>query len=180
MSKITRMKAGFVSLDNETLQRVVADFKKNGRTRVHVGILGGFDQRAATDDPAQRGLGNAELGAIHEFGVFSQKQNIPARSFLRMPVINELPGALKATDVQLWHKTIVKLGVRGALALLGAYALDVIHLAFETGGFGHWQALAPRTVRAKLKKGRGAGATAILIDSAQMRQAVTAELFDAK
>lgn len=170
--KVTRMAAGFVSVDNETLQKVLADFKKNGRTRVHVGVLGGFDSRS--DD----GPGNAEIGAAHEFGVVSH--NLPARSFLRMPVINELPPALKATDRELWHKAIVKEGIRGALALLGAYALDVIHLAFETGGFGFWQALKPATIRRKLKKGRGSGSTTILIDTAQLRQAITAELVDAK
>lgn len=180
MRRTVRTTAGAVSFDNDTLQAVMADFKKNGKARVHVGILGGFDQRAPEGEEGSAPVGNAELGVIHEFGVISEKRNIPARSFLRMPVINELPGALAVTRRDLWHRVIVQKGVRGALGLLGAYALDVIHLAFETGGFGHWQALSPRTVRAKMKKGRGAGSTSILIDSAQMRQAITAELVDPK
>lgn len=180
MKRTTRTSAGVVSIDTETLQRVLIDFRRNGRARVHVGILQGFSGRVPSGDPDEpKDLGNAELGAIHEFGVISQKQNIPARSFLRMPVINELPPALAITDRKRWHKVIVEKGIRGALALLGAYALDVIHLAFETSGFGSWQALHPRTVARKLKKGRSkAGAVAILIDSGQMRQAITAELSD--
>lgn len=163
MKRTTRTSAGFVSVDTDTLAAIREDFVKNGRARVHVGVLGGFDARK------EEGIGNAGLGAVHEFGVVSK--GIPSRSFLRMPVLNELPAALKVTDRALWHKVIVKQGILGALALLGAYALDVIHLAFETGGFGFWQSLKPRTVRRK-------GSSAILIDTAQLRQSITAEVFD--
>ena len=87
-----------------------------------------------------------------------------------MPVITQLPAALSATDKQLWHKVIIKKGVIGALELLGAYALDSIHLAFETGGFGLWQKLKRATIRRKKS-------SAILIDTAQLRQSITAEIF---
>lgn len=191
MKRVTRTNAGYVSVDTDTLTRIREDIQKNGKARVHVGILGGSAGRvgegkavkpsavvakgwdAASLEKAQRereanqGITNPELGAIHEFGVVDS--NIPSRSFLRMPVIQELPAALKATNRDQWHKIIVTKGIKGALGILGAYALDVIHLAFDTGGFGAWQPLKPRTIKRK-------GSNAILIDTAQMRQAITAEV----
>ena len=158
------MAAGSVSIDTDTLERIREDFRKNGGARVHVGVLGGFAERSEGDGP-----NNAEIGAAHEFGVISK--NLPARSFLRMPVIQEMPDALEKTDKNLWAKLIINGGLRKALALLGAYALDVIHLAFETGGFGAWQKLKAATIRRK-------GSSAILIDTAQLRQSITAEIVD--
>lgn len=151
-------------VDDEALTRLREDIKKNGKARVLVGVLGGSSGRVAGD-----ALNNAEIGAVHEFGVVTQ--NIPQRSWLRMPVIQELPAALKVTDKQLWHKIIVKKGIKGALGILGAYAIDTIHLAFETGGFGTWKPLKARTIKRK-------GSSAILIDTAQLRQSVTAEVVD--
>lgn len=188
MKTVTRMKAGFVKVDTDTLERIRDDFRVNGKARVHVGILGGYDERAeaptvnyeARHDAIESGedvkepgapIGNAALGAVHEFGSISR--GIPMRSFLRMPVINEMPAALQATDRRLWHRILIEKGIRGALGLLGAYALDVIHLAFDTGGFGAWAPLKPRTVRRKKS-------STILIDSAQLRQAITAEIVDPK
>ncbi len=167
MKRVTRKQAGFVSVDTDTLERVRADFAEQGKKRVHVGILGGFDARTGGDDGEP--IGNAQLGAVHEFGVVSK--NIPARSFLRMPVIAQLPAVLKATSRDHWHKVILKNGILGALGLLGGYALDAIHLSFETGGFGTWQRLKARTIKRK-------GSSAILIDTAQLRQSITAEISD--
>lgn len=185
------MQAGTVSIDTEGLKRLREDIAKNGNARVRVGILGpnagrvnepkpvkasgtfahGWDaeslQKAQDEQEQLSGINNPTLGAIHEFG--SVKRNIPSRSFLRMPVIQELPAALAKVDKQLWHKVIVKKGLLGALGLLGAYCMDVIHLAFDTGGFGAWQALKARTIKRK-------GRDAILIDTAQLRQSITAEV----
>ena len=69
-----------------------------------------------------------------------------------------------------------------------AYALDSIHLAFETGGFGSWAPWAESTFLKRYKKeqatGRGledkASSYKILIDTGQLRQSITAELEDAK
>lgn len=163
MRNVTRMAAGYVRVDTDALQRLKQDIQRNGKARVHVGILGGSGARIS--EPS--GLTNPELGAIHEFGVVDK--NIPSRSFLRMPVIQQLPVALQATNKGQWHKVILAKGIKGALALLGVYAIDVIHLAFETGGFGFWQALKARTIKRK-------GSSAILIDTAQLRQSITAEV----
>lgn len=162
MKRVTRMNAGYVRVDTDTLAKLREDIQKNGKARVHVGILGVSAERVSGDT-----LNNPSLGAVHEFG--SIERNIPSRSFLRMPVIQELPAALQATTKDQWHKVIVKKGLLGALGLLGSYALDVIQLAFDTSGFGSWSPLKPRTIRRK-------GSSAILIDTAQMRQSITAEV----
>lgn len=160
------MQAGSVRLDNDALKRLKEDIAVNGKARVRVGILGPNAGRVSGDT-----LNNPSLGAVHEFGVVTK--NIPARSFLRMPVIQQLPAALEVTNKQLWHQVIVKKGILGALGLLGVYCLDVIHLAFDTGGFGSWAPLKARTIKRK-------GSNAILIDTAQMRQAITAEVVKPK
>ncbi len=167
------MRAGFVRVNMDDFEKLKADLKKNGGARVHVGVLGGFTERrpAPGEDGESQPANNAQIGAAHEFGVVTK--NLPPRSFLRMPVIQEMPAAMQKTDRQLWHRVILQKGIRGALALLGAYALDVIHLAFETGGFGAWAPLKPRTIKRK-------GSNAILIDTAQLRQSITAEIVDPK
>ncbi len=192
MSRTKTTSAGYVRVDDELFQRLRADVMKNRRARVHVGVLGGFGARA------EGGQTNAEIGAVHEFGVVAghagtakgqrdrklggpnarlANKNLPARSWLRMPVLTALPDALKKTQQGQWHAIFIKQGLIGALRLLGAYALDVIHLAFETKGFGSWAPLAAATVRRKKAKGGGAaGPTAILIDTAQLRQSITAEV----
>lgn len=162
------MQAGYVQVDTETLARIRDDFAKNGQARVRVGVLGGHTARMPVEGEDGDAT-NATIGAVHEFGSVSKK--LPMRSWLRMPILSALPEALLKTDRQLWGRTIIKLGIRGALGLLGAYALDVVHLAFESGGFGLWPRLKPYTIRKKKS-------SAILIDSAQLRQAVTAEIFD--
>lgn len=162
MNRRTVMAGGSMTVDTDLLERIRKDIEKNGNARVHVGILGGHAARVSGDT-----LTNPELGAVHEFGVVDK--NIPARSFLRMPVIQQLPEALAKTNLGLWGRIIAEKGILVALGLLGAYALDTIQLAFETGGFGLWAPLKAYTIRRK-------GSSAILIDTAQMRQSITAEV----
>lgn len=192
MKQTVRRSGGVVSVDTEALSRLMADVAKNRNARVHVGVLGKHTVRAEG-----QALSNADIGAIHEFGVLGgfadtprgqrarklggpsakgEKRNIPARSWLRMPVLTHLPDQLKKMQRGLWQQVILKRGIRGALAVLGAAAVASIQEAFATGGFGQWAPLAPFTVRSKLAKQGGKGKVAILIDTAQLRQSVTAEV----
>lgn len=166
MKNKTVMQGGSLVVDKTALDALRKDIQTNGRARVRVGILGGNAARVSGDT-----LNNPSLGAVHEFGVIGK--GIPSRSFLRMPVIQELPQALLLTNKGTWQKVILKKGLLGALELLGAYALDVIQLAFDTGGFGSWAPLSKRTIKLK-------GSNAILIDTAQMRQSITAEVVQPK
>lgn len=192
MKQTVRRSAGTVSIDTEALNRLMADVAKSRNARVHVGVLGKHTVRAEGV-----ALSNADIGAIHEFGVLgghmdtprgqrarklggpnakAEHRNIPARSWLRMPVLSHLPDQLKKLPRGLWQQVILKRGIRGALAILGAAALASIQQAFATGGFGSWAPLAPFTIRQKLRKSGGKGPVAILIDSAQLRQSVTSEV----
>ncbi len=192
MKQTVRRSAGTVSVDTDALSRLMADVAKNRNARVHVGVLGKHTVRAEGN-----ALSNADIGAIHEFGVLggyadtaqgqrrrklggpnaaAEHRNIPARSWLRMPVLTHLPDQLKKLPRGLWQQVIVKRGLRGALGVLGAAALASIQESFATGGFGSWAPLAPFTIRQKLRKSGGKGAAAILIDTAQLRQSVTSEV----
>lgn len=181
--RIHSLPAGRVVVDDRDLRRVRADLARNRDARVKVGVLGskasrkfdieravvsrhdGKDQRVAVKRPAA--MNNAELGAIHEFG--SVIHNLPSRSFLRMPLIWKLPIALKNQSPERWTRLLVKRGILAWLDVLGAVALSIIQAAFASGGFGRWQPLKAFTIRRK-------GSAAILIDTAQLRQSVTAEV----
>lgn len=185
--------AGSVTLDDTFLKKLQADLKQNKRARVRVGILGDYAPRDGGK------INNAELGMIHEFGISTgyvnhksrdvwrkrktskaETLNIPARSWLRMPCFEKLPPEVKsAKNRVLWGKIILNKGIKAALELLGALALQKIQQAFATGGWGQWAALKPSTIRRKLAKGRSStGAAAILIDKGELRQSVTAEVVD--
>lgn len=177
--RIHSLPAGKIVIDDAILKRMTADFRKNGKARVKVGILGATSSRRAVLSQfrvkgesrfvAGGKLNNAEIGAVHEFG--SIKRGIPVRSWLRMPILTRLAVALKAQDRHRWERLLVTKGLRFWLDSLGALAVAVVQSAFATKGFGFWTALKRRTIARK-------GSSAILIDSAQLRQSVTHEVTD--
>lgn len=193
MKRSKQTSAGVVRVDDEIWEKIKTDLKRNARARVHVGVLGAYAGRSDDKEEAT----NAEIGAVHEFGMVGgymgtkqaqkarklggpnarlENRNLPARSWLRMPVLAVLPQYLSRAKPGEWQRVLVAKGILGTLELLGAKALDVIHQAFETGGFGSWAPLKAATIRRKRAKGSAAGPTAILIDTAQLRQSVTAEV----
>lgn len=122
-------------------------------SRVQVGIL-------ANKPRAEGDLTNAEIGAIHEFGSYSER--IPQRSFLLMPLTFHLGKNLKGN----WTGWILSGGMVNAAKHLGVMAEKTIQQAFATGGFGEWRPLAPSTIARK-------GSSAILIDTAQLRRSIS-------
>jgi hypothetical protein len=151
-----------------TLQRQVAELPAH---KVQVGLFEDTAGRVA--DPG-RIDNNPSLGAVHEFGLgFSILKThaevwIPERSFLRMPLQLHLGPALMAAGKGLF-KVLREQGVKRFLGLIGATAEDVVQEAFATGGWGVWPKLAPSTIAAK-------HSAAILIESAQMRKAVSSRV----
>lgn len=127
---------------------------------VKVGVLSNKDPRKS--GPA----GNAELGAIHEFGSYSK--HIPARSWLRMPIMqfaDEIVAmASKSADYYL-----SKGDINGILRNLGIACEHVIQRAFATSGFGQWAPNAPSTIRKK-------GSSKPLIDTRQLARSVTSKV----
>lgn len=104
-----------------------------------------------------------QVGIWHEYGT---KKNIPRRSFLRMPFIEKKEDISKAIAIS-WKK-IMK-GESTALKEFGKIGImgqNISKDAFATGGFGKWQALEPRTIKAK-------GSEEILIDTGKLVQSIT-------
>jgi hypothetical protein len=132
-------------------------------------------------------LNNPTLGLIHEFGTKQVVEStpsgetgpgavatfehvthhaIPARSFLRMPLMTRLQTRIDEIGRGVWRAIVLKRGMLPALATLGTVARNLVDAAFASGGFGQWAPNTPATIRRK-------GSSAPLIDSAQLRKSVT-------
>ncbi len=110
---------------------------------------------------------NADIGARHEFGVISE--GIPRRSFLEDPLKEKRKEFLKDVDKIVKANIDKENGARESLELIGISAEAIVQEAFETGGFGTWPELRDKTTTAK-------GSDTILIDSSQLRRAITSKV----
>lgn len=135
-----------------------------GKKMAKVGVLGDGVQRDGE-------INNATLGLIHELG--SPINNIPARSFLRMPVEHESEAITKAVLRKRGEieEAMANGDMNFAYTQLGLAAEAAIIRAFATGGFGQWAPNAPSTIRAK-------GSASPLIDSGQLEGSITSEVVD--
>ncbi len=140
-----------------------------GLSRNHSVLVGIFGNKASRNGDDV--LTNPEVGAIHEFG--SHELNVPARSFLKMPLIREgkrilteavnkgLPALLKGNTLQ-------------ALRLFGIACENAIQRAFVTSGWGSWKPLKDPTRHGKNKNGDAKP----LIDTGQLRRSITSKVVD--
>ncbi len=123
-------------------------------------LVEGLSQKHSVDvgilDPAI-----ATYMAVHEYG--SPTQNIPARSWLNMPLSrkNEIEKAVRKKAQSLLERG----DVRGVYKLLGEACEDQIRGAFDTAGFGTW---AP------------SNSPSPLVDTGAARNAVTSKIRGAK
>lgn len=150
--------AGKIKFDIGPLKQLKENVQLLEHAHVKVGVLG---NKVARKDG---GLNNPTIGAVHEFGSLDKK--IPARSWLRMPIMSKLPDVVKKIGRSTFNAIAAKNGIVTALETLGTEAYNVIQDAFNTGGFGTWAPLKPSTIRRKKS-------SAILIDTAQLRQSVS-------
>lgn len=141
----------------------LSDFvKKIGGDRItRVGVLGDGGERDSISS------GNAEIGAVHEFGSISG--NIPQRSFLRMPLELKSKEFMKAMSSGAVKDAIAKGDYEAVYELMGVKAEQIIQDAFATGGFGQWPPLSRETVARK-------GSSEILKETNQLRRAVTSDV----
>jgi len=136
-----------------------------------VGILGGRDNRQIEDQAGSGGsspIGNAEIGAAHEFGTTS----VPKRSFLLEPLMDNLIKRTEGsglTDKDTLAKVIKDGSVVPWVKEVTALAEKVVLEAFDTGGFGKWPALKPETLAHKKNH-------QILVETQQLRGAITSEV----
>lgn len=152
------------------LHALRAELNKSKGARVRVGLLGNKAARFDADWNKEK-KNNPTIGLEHEFGVKGDGTSppLPARSFLRMPLMTRLKDKIQQIGTAVFRALVMKRGIKVALENLGATAENTIQEAFNTGGFGQWQPLSPTTIRRKKS-------TAILIDTAQMRKAVTSRV----
>jgi len=143
-----------------TLQRQLAELKG---MEAQVGL---FKDTAGRSADKGRIADNPSLGFEHEFGNFPNR--LPERSFLRMPLFLHL-GPTMLTNGLDWLWMLRNFGARRMLGRLGVMAEEIIQEAFATRGWGAWPELRPATIRRK-------GSTAILIESAQLRKAVSSRV----
>ena len=155
----------------------------NSTHTLRVGILG--DKASVPHEGSD--LTNAEIGAIQEFG--SVANNIPPRSFLRMPLETKLPEILKKREVQRAFKMCLEQGFLDAfLEPLGEECVKIVKDAFETGGYGDWPMNAPITVYGGWMKNKVTGQVfhvegkfpenKPLINTRQLRDSITYEVVE--
>ena len=150
------MRSNNFSLPN--LEKLNKNLKKKYIAKV--GILG---SKASTQH-GDSGQTNASIGAVHEFGSYSD--NIPRRSFLKDPfhekqtaIVNKVAQLIKANKLE--NDFTLKV-----FKLIGIYGESIVQEAFETGGFGKWQPLSQQTIDKKKSD-------SILIDTGELRRSIT-------
>lgn len=144
--------------DFSGLEKLKKQVKKNYVARV--GILGRGDARPD-------GLSNATIGFKHEFG--SVSENIPIRSFLRMPLTthsNEIEDVLKTKTAK---NMVDKKGIKALITLLGVKGEAIVQEAFASRGFGTWAKNSAYTIAKK-------GSDSPLVDTGELRKTITSEV----
>lgn len=131
----------------DKLDKLITSFSAKGNT-IRVGIL---DDSPRKDD---KSLNNPTLGAIHEFGT----AKIPARSFIRIPLMENLQGMLQANASYL-GKSIENGDLPQMMTKVAELAADIVSEAFDSQGYGKW---APNQ----------AGTTP-LVDTGQLRASIS-------
>ncbi len=130
-----------------------------GRYVTRVGVLGNGDAR-----PDGEALGNAEIGLTQEFGSISQ--NIPPRSFLRMPILFNKAKIFRFL-VTPRAKALLEQGkIKEIYKIVGVIAEGIVAEAFATRGFGRWAANSPVTIALK-------GSSAPLIDTGELMKSIS-------
>lgn len=153
------MKSG-VEYDLSRLQNFVDEL--NAKSYLKIGILGAKDKRKSKE-----GVTNAQIGLVHEFGRLTSKPIISSRSFLRMPLMMKSEKII-GNVMKVGEQNLVEGGKEKALKIIGVACVEIISEAFETRGFGTWQALKDSTVRQKIQKN-----TQPLVNTRQLQKAVS-------
>lgn len=130
--------------------------------KTRVGILGG----KASEAHKGTELTNADIGAIHEFGSLSN--NIPPRSFLRLPLEAKLGEWINKNRIR-YMELMEQGSVRKFYVDMGFAAEGIIDEAFVTSGFGQWAPDKPATAKRK-------GSSMPLIDTGQLRASITSKV----
>lgn len=138
-------------------KEIEREIKKALKSSVDVGIVNGnYGQEL------YNGLTVVEVGASHEYGV----DNIPQRSFLRMPFELKQSELTRYIASQFKRLEAGKTDTRTALGRVGVMARNISVGAFDSGGYGQWADIGESTKALK-------GSSAILIDKGTLRNSIT-------
>ena len=154
-----------VKFKSEMLKKILKNFKRPGY--VKVGILQSSGKIGRSDEKSK--INNAELGAVHEFGT----QNIPERSFLRMPLEDDFDAELEKSAADKDFCELMVKDPNAFLNRLGQKALKVVQNAFNNGGSSQtkWTALNPKYAKTK-------NVNMILVETSQLRDSVSYEVVE--
>lgn len=156
-------------IEDGMLIKMIKDFTLNDGMYVKVGILG---EKAAriNDLEGKSDLTNADIGAIHEFG--SKDGRIPARSWLRVPLIDNIQKYMDKLEDKFKTKynfLNTKKIIEPLLNELGLAGVKIVQEGFVTGGYGKWKPSK------KLKDGdTKSGDT--LVETGQLSQSISMEV----
>ena len=152
---------GTVTLNLKPLQALRKELKRADRRSVQVGIFKEHNARADGD------ITNSEVAFKNELG--SRAENIPTRSFIRMPIGAKLPEELRNNADFIFKPLMEEGNVEQVLERVGFQAEAVIQDAFDTQGFGTWPPNSTMTAEIK-------GKNTPLIDTTQLRRAVSSRV----
>ncbi len=146
----------------EGLDKLLKALKAQPPT-IRVGILGS-NGAARTDGKTT----NATIGMVHENGL----GNCPQRSFLRVPLTDNLGKEIEASgalDNDVMKAVIASGTLEPWAKKIAVLAEGIVLTAFDSSGYGKWAALKPQTLRRKKL-------TSILVETQQLRDSITSEV----
>lgn len=127
---------------------------------VKIGVLGNSGRSGSKKQPT-----NAQIGVWHEFGT----KNLPQRSFLRVPLADNLAKELESSGAldESTFKEVIKEGtIIPWMKKVAVLAEGIVAEAFATGGFGKWK---PSDMRHKKNH-------QTLVETQQLRDSITSEV----
>lgn len=140
------------------------NIKNSGKKHLKLGV---FTEKAARIGSESSSVNNPTLAAIQELGSISRR--IPARSFLKMPIIQKKNDLSMALFKILQSNLIKENGIAMGLKRFGLECENVIQEAFETRGYGKWKPNIPSTIKQK-------GSDSPLIDTGALRKSIKSKL----
>ncbi|MBR8461481.1 hypothetical protein KDD93_06880 [Campylobacter sp. faydin G-24] len=142
-----------------------AVFDEIGINGIYVGVLSRNNTIYKAEQSGEKlELNTATLAAIHECG--APEHNIPARSFLRKPLIQNREAMLNITNKAIAKALKNQMSVKMALELIALRAKDISVTAINNG---LEPGLKPATIKAK-------GSSKPLIDTGQLKGSIDYEV----
>lgn len=145
--------------NDSLLKKIIKQLSKK-QPYVKIGIIG---QEAVAS--RQEGNTNLEIGMHHEFG--APRANIPMRSFLRVPLMDNLADGISKIEKQK------KLDVLSYMEKVGAIAKAIVQKGFVNNGYGKWAPTNKQAIRIMSGEEKFGNA---LVDTGQLRDSINYEV----